>query len=86
MKRIFLIDCPGVVYDTGDSEAAIVLKGVVRPERLETPEDYVGAILERVKLAHIRSTYGISSWVDAFDFLTQVCVCVAPQRAGAGGW
>jgi nuclear GTP-binding protein len=30
MKRIFLIDCPGVVYNrTGDSEAATVLKGVV---------------------------------------------------------
>jgi nuclear GTP-binding protein len=71
MKRVFLIDCPGVVYDTGDSEAAIVLKGVVRPERLETPEDYVDAILERVKPAHIRATYGIDTWADPFDFLAQ---------------
>jgi nuclear GTP-binding protein len=30
MRRIFLIDCPGVVYDTGVTEADIVLKGVVR--------------------------------------------------------
>jgi nuclear GTP-binding protein len=30
MRRIFLIDCPGVVYDTGDTETDIVLKGVVR--------------------------------------------------------
>jgi len=29
MRRIFLIDCPGVVYDTGDSEEEIILKGVV---------------------------------------------------------
>ncbi len=29
MRRIFLIDCPGVVYDTGDTETEIVLKGVV---------------------------------------------------------
>ena len=29
MKRIYLIDCPGVVYPTGDSETEIVLKGVV---------------------------------------------------------
>ena len=28
MRRIFLIDCPGVVYDTGDTETDIVLKGV----------------------------------------------------------
>ena len=26
MKRIYLIDCPGIVYDTGDDETAIVLK------------------------------------------------------------
>lgn len=30
MRRIFLIDCPGVVYPSGDSETDIVLKGVVR--------------------------------------------------------
>ena len=35
MKRIFLIDCPGVVYNKNDdSESAIVLKGVVRVENL----------------------------------------------------
>lgn len=28
-KRIFLIDCPGVVYQNHDSETDIVLKGVV---------------------------------------------------------
>lgn len=28
-KRIFLIDCPGVVYQSKDSETDIVLKGVV---------------------------------------------------------
>jgi len=27
MKRIFLIDCPGVVYDVGDDETETVLKG-----------------------------------------------------------
>lgn len=29
MKRIYLIDCPGVVYPTGETEAETVLKGVV---------------------------------------------------------
>jgi len=29
MRRIFLIDCPGVVYPSGDTETEIVLKGVV---------------------------------------------------------
>lgn len=26
MKRIYLIDCPGIVYDEGDDEAQIVMK------------------------------------------------------------
>ena len=30
MRRIYLIDCPGVVYPSGDSETEIILKGVVR--------------------------------------------------------
>ena len=29
MNRIYLIDCPGVVYPTGDSDTDVVLKGVV---------------------------------------------------------
>ena len=29
MRRIYLIDCPGVVYPTGDTETEIILKGVV---------------------------------------------------------
>ena len=29
MRRIYLIDCPGVVYPSGDTDTEIVLKGVV---------------------------------------------------------
>ena len=38
MKRIFLIDCPGVVYNkTDDSQTDAVLKGVLRVENLVGP-------------------------------------------------
>ena len=30
MKRIYLIDCPGVVYPSGETQTEIVLKSVVR--------------------------------------------------------
>ena len=53
MKRIYLIDCPGVVYDTGDNEAEIVLKGVVRAEKLSDPSDFIEPILDRVKKEYI---------------------------------
>jgi len=39
MKRIFLIDCPGVVYSgAGDTDTDAVLKGVVRVESLVRPK------------------------------------------------
>jgi ribosome biogenesis GTPase A len=50
MKRVFLIDCPGVVYnETNDSEIETVLKGVVRIERLEDATIYIPDVLKRVK-------------------------------------
>lgn len=40
MKRIFLIDCPGVVYNKNDDDQTdIVLKGVVRVENLVSCRD-----------------------------------------------
>ena len=43
MKRIFLIDCPGVVYNKNDDDQTdIVLKGVVRVENLVCNYNMVG--------------------------------------------
>ena len=72
MKRIFMIDCPGVVYDTGDDEIETVLKGVVRAERLECPTDFIQPILDRVKKEYVQKQYMIRDWTDSVDFLTKV--------------
>jgi nuclear GTP-binding protein len=73
MKRIFLIDCPGVVPSaTNDSETDTILKGVVRVEAVPNPEDHVHAVLERVKPEHIGRTYEIWKWDDATDFLVKL--------------
>lgn len=59
MKRIFLIDCPGVVYHgTKDSESDAVLKGVVRVEGLEDATQHVQQVLERVKPEYLVSWGG----------------------------
>lgn len=59
-KNIYLIDCPGVVVDTaGDTETDSVLKGVVRPERLENPEDFIDPILAKVPREYIAALYRI---------------------------
>lgn len=54
MKRVHLIDCPGVVYnEAGDSQVDTVLKGVVRIERLEDATTYVPDVLARIKPQYI---------------------------------
>jgi nuclear GTP-binding protein len=72
MKRISLVDCPGIVYDMGDSEVDTVLKGVVRAERLPDPTDFIPAILERSKPEHLTRTYGVVGWKNAEDLMTQI--------------
>lgn len=73
MKRIYLIDCPGVVpISTEDDETATVLKGVVRVENVKNPEDHVQGILERCKPEYLRRTYEVSGWTDSVDFLSKV--------------
>ncbi|NWI94265.1 NOG2 protein, partial [Pitta sordida] len=72
MRRIFLIDCPGVVYPSGDTETDIVLKGVVQVEKIKSPEDHIGAVLERAKAEYIRKTYKIDSWKDTEEFLEKL--------------
>lgn len=61
-----------VVYDDGDDETEIVLKGVVRAEKLPDPSDFVPAILSKVKEEYVRRLYGVSAWEDATDFMTKV--------------
>lgn len=71
-KRINLIDCPGIVYNNEDTETDIVLKGVVRAEKLVQPETHVGAILERGDTKAISQIYGIDGWDGAEDFMEKL--------------
>uniref|UniRef100_A0A7G3AR27 Nucleolar GTP-binding protein 2 n=1 Tax=Lutzomyia longipalpis TaxID=7200 RepID=A0A7G3AR27_LUTLO len=72
MKRIFLIDCPGVVYPSAETDAEKVLKGVVRVELVTNPEDYVTEVLKRVRREYIGRMYRVSDWEDTQNFLEQV--------------
>ncbi|KAE9456421.1 hypothetical protein C3L33_11680, partial [Rhododendron williamsianum] len=72
-KRIFLIDCPGVVYQNSDSETDIVLKGVVRVTNLPDASEHIGEVLKRVKKEHLKRAYKITDWEDDNDFLVQLC-------------
>ena len=87
-KNVSLIDCPGVVVDTaGDTETDSVLKGVVRSERLECPEDYVEAICNAVKREHIAAMYGLTksgpdSWNTPEELLEKISIKCGRLRKG----
>ena len=69
-KRIYLIDCPGVVYtNEGKDEVEVVLKGCVRAEKLEDPEYYIPKLLEKSKPENLKKIYSIGDWTDEIDFL-----------------
>tara|TARA_B110000977_G_scaffold187249_1_gene254131 strand:- start:5019 stop:7334 length:2316 start_codon:yes stop_codon:yes gene_type:complete len=72
-KRIFLIDCPGVVYhDTADTDTDAVLKGVVRVSLLEDAWEHIPDVVARVKPDYLRRAYKVQSWESPEDFLQQV--------------
>ncbi|KAI8867049.1 NGP1NT-domain-containing protein [Ramicandelaber brevisporus] len=74
MRRIFLIDCPGIVHPgPEDTETDIVLKGVVRVENIKTPEDHVAEILRRTRPEYLRRTYNVDKWDnDHIEFLSEI--------------
>lgn len=70
-KRIYLIDCPGVVYNyEGKDDTKVVLKGVVRAEKLLDPELYIPAVLEMAQKDSMSRIYKVRTWTDPTDFLT----------------
>ncbi|TVY56767.1 Nucleolar GTP-binding protein 2 [Lachnellula cervina] len=70
MKRIYLIDCPGVVPPSvTDTPQDILLRGVVRVENVENPEQYIPAVLTKTKPQHIERTYQIKGYNDHIEFL-----------------
>lgn len=44
----------------------------VRVEQVKSPEDYIPALLERVKPDYIKSTYKVQDWPNAENFLEQI--------------
>lgn len=73
MKRIYLIDCPGIVPPNGnDTDSDLLLRGVVRVEKTEHPEQYVAAALGKCKKQHVLRTYELQDYKDHVDFLEQL--------------
>jgi nuclear GTP-binding protein len=70
MRRIYLIDCPGIVPPSAtDTAEDILLHGVVRVENVENPEQYIPAVLAKCKPQHIERTYEIRGYKNHIEFL-----------------
>lgn len=72
MRKIYLVDCPGIVPPSHESAIDMVLKGAVRTEYLKNPADYILPLLERVKRDYICRTYRVDEWNTPEDFMEQV--------------
>ncbi|RMY64687.1 hypothetical protein D0863_09650 [Hortaea werneckii] len=68
MKRIYLIDCPGIVPPSmTDSPEDILLRGVVRVENVENPAQYIPAVLKKCRKHHLERTYDVKGWESKKD-------------------
>lgn len=72
MRRIFLIDCPGVVYPSAETDTEKVLKGVVRVELVQNPDDYIDEVIKRVRKEYLVKTYKVDGWETATEFLEKL--------------
>lgn len=73
MKRIYLIDCPGIVPPSmKDTDQDILFRGVVRVENVKNPEQYIPELLKRVQRKHLERTYEMSGWKDSTEFIEKL--------------
>ncbi|XP_014368983.2 nucleolar GTP-binding protein 2 [Papilio machaon] len=72
MRRIFLIDCPGIVYPSAETDTEKVLKGVVRVELVQNPEDYIEEVIKRVRRDYLIKTYKVDGWETSTEFLEKL--------------
>ncbi|XP_026190193.1 nucleolar GTP-binding protein 2 [Cyclospora cayetanensis] len=86
-SKLYLIDCPGIVplsSEAGD-DTAKVMRGVVRPERINAPEEHIATVLERVKREAVIARYGLDrnvTWGDSEEFLALLAVRLGKLRKG----
>ncbi|KAL0481881.1 nuclear GTP-binding protein [Acrasis kona] len=71
-KNIKLLDCPGIIFSSGQMDADIILRNAVRIEQLDDAVTPVGAILKRCKPERLMERYGVHEFKTTEEFLTQI--------------
>ncbi|KAF0689426.1 Aste57867_19132 [Aphanomyces stellatus] len=81
-NKIKLIDCPGIVFDTSDSNA-LILRNCVNAEAFNDPIPAIEVILSRCSAAQIQELYGVPAYTDTIEFL--VHLALKQGKLGKGG-
>lgn len=71
-RHIQLLDCPGVVMETGAPPAAAPLRGALAPQRLRDPLTPAAAILRRCPPQQLSELYGVPPCDDPRQFLSHL--------------
>ncbi|XP_056366178.1 guanine nucleotide-binding protein-like 3-like protein [Oenanthe melanoleuca] len=67
-----LLDCPGVLLDSGSPPAAAPLGGALSPQRLRDPLGPACAVLRRCPARQLSEHYGVPPCADPLQFLAQL--------------
>lgn len=81
-KHIKLLDSPGIVFSSADSEGAAALRNAIKIERLEDPITPVGEILSRVAAKQLMALYKISAFEGTDQFLQHIAEARGKLKRG----
>ncbi|XP_040473139.1 guanine nucleotide-binding protein-like 3-like protein [Falco naumanni] len=71
-RHIQLLDCPGVVMETGTSPTVAPLRAALAPQRLRDPLSPAAAILRRCPPEQLSELYGVPPCADPRQFLSHL--------------
>ncbi|GAM21271.1 hypothetical protein SAMD00019534_044460 [Acytostelium subglobosum LB1] len=71
-KNVKLLDSPGIVPIRGEIDANVILRNVVKVEKIEDPIGPVDAIIERCSKEQLLRIYKIASFKTTTEFLTLI--------------
>jgi len=71
-KHVKLMDSPGIVMDSGNSDSAVILRNCVKIESIDDPVPAVEAILRRCNKQQVMEKYLVPDYTDVPEFLAHL--------------
>lgn len=69
-RRIYLVDCPGVVTPSqSDTTTDIILRCVARVENIADPEHYIQPLIDKIGRSAFSLAYDMQDWDNAYELL-----------------